>query len=258
MTDRGAAFATERDELLTFCQSLGPADWRMDSRSAGWSISDVVAHMGASCHALFSPAALTMMRGNDIEATNDDMVEKRRARTPAEVLGEYRRCSRAVALVMPKALRTPLGRVRMPLAELGRFPARLLLSALVFDHHTHLRHDMSPALGRTAPETDANRMAVVLEWMTAVLANQLSASKPVWLDRPFSLTLTGPGGGTWLIDPSGAVMQGDAESAATRISAVALEFPEWGTKRADWRDREVTIVGDVDYATTFLDAVRIV
>ena len=34
-----------------------------------------------------------------------------------------------------------------------------MLGALVFDHHTHLRHDMAPALGRPVPGTDANRMA---------------------------------------------------------------------------------------------------
>ena len=131
-------------------------------------------------------------------------------------------------------------------------------SAVLFDHHTHLRHDMAPALGRPAPATDANRMAAVLEWMTAVLANQLAAAKPEWLDRPLSLTLAGPGGGSWRVEPSGAVTPGHTEPAAAHITGVALEFPEWGTRRANWRDRDVTITGDVDYAEQFLDAVNIV
>ena len=39
---------------------------------------------------------------------------------------------------------------------------------------------------------------------------------------------------------------------------VALEFPEWGTQRASWRAREVTVGGDADYGARFLDAVNVV
>lgn len=256
--DRARAYNDERAALISFCESLGPADWRMNSRAAGWSIADVVAHMGSGCHAMFSPSALAIVRGSDVERVNDDMVEIRRERAPAEVFAEYRRWSRVFGTVMPPLLRTPVGRARMPLAELGKFRMRLLLSALVFDTHTHLRHDMAPALGRPAPGTDANRMAAVLEWMTAVLSNQLTIAKPGWLDRPLSLELTGPGGGVWRIAPDGSVTPGRAEPAAARITGSALEFPEWGTRRASWRQRDVVLGGDADYAAVFLDAMNIV
>jgi len=256
--DRRAAFRAERAEVLAFCDSLAPADWRMNSRAEGWSIADVVAHLGAGCHAMFSREALTIMRGEDLEQANDDMVDTRRGRTPAELLREYRRWSGVYGAIVPAVVGTPAGRAQVPIAELGRFPARLLVSALVFDHHTHLRHDMAPALGRPAPVTDANRMAAVLEWMTAVLSRQLTRQRPAWLDRPVSLTLSGPGGGSWRIDPSGAVVPGHAEPAVAQITGVALEFPEWGTARANWRDREVTISGDAEYGTRFLDAVNVI
>lgn len=256
--DRKAAFRAERAEVLAFCDSLAPADWRMNSRAEGWSIADVVAHMGSGCHAMFSRQALAIMRGDDIEAANDVLVAARRSRTPAEVLREYRRWSRIFGSVVPAAMSTPAGRTQMQLAELGRFPARLIVSALVFDHHTHLRHDMAPALGRPAPDTDANRMAAVLEWMMAVLANQLTLATPVWLDRPVALTLRGPGGGSWRVERSGAVISGSTEPAAAHIIGTAIEFPEWGTKRANWCDRDVAITGDGDYGAQFLDAVNIV
>lgn len=258
MINRGRAFRDERAALLAFCDSLGPADWRMNSRAQGWSVADVVAHMGSACHAMFTPAALALMRSTDIEKSNDAMVESRRVRNPGEILREYRRWSGVFATVMTPLTRSPFGRVQMPLGELGRFPIRLLLSALTFDTHVHLRHDMAPALERGLPGTDANRMSAVLEWMTAVLASQLAAAQPAWLDRPLWLTLTGPGGGTWRIGPDGSVAPGSADFAAARITGVALQFPEWGTRRAGWRDRDVTIEGDADYATTFLDAMNIV
>ena len=256
--DRKVAFRAERAAVLAFCDSLAPADWRMNSRAERWSITDVVAHLGSGCHAMFGRQALAIMGGNDLEGFNDVLVDARRDRTPTEVLREYRRWSRVFGSVVPAFVATPVGRKQVPMAELGRFPARLIVSALVFDHHTHLRHDMAPSLGRPAPATDSNRMAAVLEWMTAVLANQLTAARPAWLERPVALTLTGPGGGSWRVEPSGEVVPGRTESAAARITGVALEFPEWGTTRADWRDRDVTITGDVDYGAQFLDMVDVI
>lgn len=230
----------------------------MNSRAEGWSIADVVGHMGAGCHAMFGPAVLTIMRADAVERINDQMVEVRRDRTPAQILGEYRRWSRVLAATTPAMTRRPLARVELPIGELGRFPARVLASALVFDHHTHLTHDMAPALGRTVPAPGANRMAAVLEWMMAVLSNQIRSAKPVWLDRPLSITLTGPGGGSWWVDGSGVVTLSAAKPVAAEITAVAGEFPEWGTRRASWGDRDVSIAGDADYAVAFLDWINIV
>lgn len=256
--DRGAAFKAERADVLAFCGSLSAADWRRDSRAAGWSIQDVVAHMGAGAHAMFGPAALKLMRGKDIEKLNDEMVAVRRSRRPEQVLDEYRRWTGMFAGVIPPVCATPMGGMALPLSELGKFPLRMFLSALAFDTYTHLRHDMAPALGRTVGGIDANRMAVILEWMMAVLNNQLAADRPAWLDRPLTINLTGPGGGQWRVDPSGAVAPGHGASGASVITGAAVEFPAWGTRRTGWRDSDVAITGDAEYGATFLDAMNIV
>lgn len=258
MIDRHAAFRAQRADVLTFCGALSPADWRMDSRAEGWSVTDVVAHMGSSCHALFTPAGLRMMRADSVERANDQLVDARRDRTPAQVFSEYRRWSGVLSAMVPVLTRIPLARLTVPLAELGSFPVRLLPSAAVFDQHTHLSYDIAPALGRRAADADANRMAVVLEWMMAVLSNQLAAAAPVWFEQPLSITLTGPGGGSWCVSTTGAVVAATGPSGASRITAAATEFPEWGTRRASWRDRDVRVDGDLDYGAAFLDWVNIV
>lgn len=255
MIDRRAAFRAQRADVLAFCASLAPADWRMNSRAEGWSIADVVAHMGAACHAMFGPALVKIIRTDGLEQINDQMVDIRRERTPTQVFGEYRRWSWVFAATTPMLVSNPVGLIRLPLAELGVFPMRALPGALVFDHHTHLAHDMAPALGRSAPVIDSNRMAVILEWLMAVLSNRLRAARPVWLDRPLSITLAGPGGGSWRVERSGAVTPSDggSDSDAARITGVATEFPEWVTRRAGWRERDVSVSGDADYAAEFLD-----
>jgi uncharacterized protein (TIGR03083 family) len=252
------ALRDERSALLTFCEQLSPDDWSAPSAAPGWTVHDVVAHIASGCHVIFRPAVVKMMRSNDIETTNDEFVDERRNWSSTCVLEEYRRWSRRVAIAAQILRYTPLRSVPLPLAELGNFNSTLLLcGAMTFDHHTHLRHDIAPALNQSAPATDANRMTVVLAWMLAVLRNQLSKADLFWLDRPIGITLNGPGGGSWVADRHGVEPVG-GRVCHTWIAAQAIEFPEWATRRADWRDRDVSIHGDDTYGAAFLDFVNVV
>ena len=261
-TDRTAALRRERAEWLSFCDSLDAADWTRDSAAPGWRVQDVVAHLGSISKAMFTPAALTLLTSKNIERSNDDLVDDRRAWAPERVLTEYRSWSARLARLTGVVLRTPIAAVRIPVGELGRFPVRMVLgNALLFDHHIHLRHDIAPALGRPVPGTDDDRLGLVLGWMFAVLSNQLTAARPAWLDRPVAIELHGDGGGTWLVGPSGLVTQLGAatgDGAAARIAGSALEFPAWATTRVPWREQDVKISGDEALATRFLDAMNVV
>jgi uncharacterized protein (TIGR03083 family) len=261
-TDRTAALRRERAEWLSFCDSLEPADWARDSAAPGWRVQDVVAHLGSISKAMFTPVALTLLTSKNIERSNDDLVDDRRAWGPERVLTEYRSWSARLARLAGVVLRTPVAGVRIPVGELGRFPVRMVLgNALLFDHHIHLRHDIAPALGRPVPGTDGDRLGLVLGWMFSVLSNQLSAARPAWLDRPVAIELHGAGGGTWLVGPSGLVTQlgaGTGDGAAARIAGSALEFPAWATTRVPWREQDVKLSGDEALATRFLDAMNVV
>jgi len=255
------ALRQERASFLGFCNDLAPDEWATESRAAGWRIQDVVAHLGSGCHAMFGPSVLTMVTSSDIEGTNDIFVARRRHWEPARVLAEYRVWSRRMITAAKIVCWTPARKVAVPLAELGRFPLDLLLfGAMTFDQHVHLRHDMAPALDRSVPESDANRVAVVLRWMFAVLQNQLSRSRPDWLDRPIGIVLDGPGGGSWIVDVNHATSWENADIAEvhTWISSTSLAFPVWATSRARWSDCDVNIKGDQNYGAAFLDSVNVV
>ncbi|MDT7636618.1 MAG: hypothetical protein QOC83_906 [Pseudonocardiales bacterium] len=282
--DRAAALRREHAEIVRFCRRLGDEEWRAPSAAPGWRVQDVVAHLGGSCHAIFTPTSLKLLSSKDIERTNDVLVARRRDWEPARVLGEFERWGRRLATLTSVLSRTPVARVPAPLGELGRFPAAVLLSsAFLFDQHTHLRHDIAPALGRPAPETDGPRMSLVLEWMFAVLGNQLRAARPPWLTRPISISLAGAGGGRWRIGVDGGVTAvgpavGTAAGAAvgtaagadvgtaagadrdsvTHIAGAAAEFPGWATLRAPWRERDVRIEGDEALGAALLDHMNVV
>lgn len=256
--DRTTALRRECAEVVGFCRQLSDEEWRTPSAAPGWRIQDVVAHLAANCHAIFTPASIALMTSKDIERTNDVYVDKRRDWEPLKVLGELETWGKRLAAMSGILARTPIARIPMPLGELGRFPAAVLLnSAFVFDQHTHLRHDIAPALGRPAPDSDELRMAVVLEWMFAVLSNQLRTARPDWLDRPISINLSGPGGGHWLVAPDGSIAPGAAEGAA-QIVGVGLDFPGWATARTPWRESDVKITGDAELGGRLLDSMNVV
>ena len=267
MTDRlpaadlpnlATALRAERTEMLDFTSSLTDDEWTAPSAAAAWRIADVVAHIGATARNFYSPAGLRSARADSLERFNEDPVDRRRDWSRSQVMAEYQRATRRTTTLLDVVRRTPATRVRVPLAELGRYPLGLLIGgALVFDHHTHLRHDMAPALGRPAPPTDADRMRAVLTWMIAVLSNQVAHAPVAGLDARVALTLTGPGGGTWWIDEAGVRTPSNGPVAAY-VTAPALTFPDWGTQRSSWRDSDVTVTGDADLAARFLDAINVI
>jgi len=257
--DGVAAFARQRSALLDYCADLTDAQWYADSAAAGWRVHDVVAHLAASCRVLFSPAAVTVMTTRDIERANDTLVDPRRDWPRERVLAEYRRWSRAVLRFAAVVTRTPLRALPTRVGELGTFRMGVAVpGALVFDHHTHLHHDIAPVVGKPAPEIDADTMAVVVQWMLAVLGNQLKAAPPRWLTGPVVLELHGAGGGRWRIHPDGAVARDAGGEPVGTVRGPVAGFPAWGTTRTPWRQAGLELTGDSGQLERLLDAINIV
>jgi len=259
--DRVRVLRDERGAVLDLCRTLTAAEWATPSDCAGWTVKDVVSHMAAAFHGVFTPWLFRVMRSSSIERSNDRDVDDRRPWEPARVLREYEAWGGRLLAVAPLTQRPPLRSLPLPLGDVGRYPLGLIGSAFVFDHHVHLRHDIATALGRTVPAPSAEHMAAVLEWLMAGLP-QMCRSALTWVDRPVALTLTGDGGGAWTISPGPngllSVRPGSAPAAAAAIIGTAAEYPIWGTKRRPWRDHGLTLEGDTDLATRFLDSINLV
>lgn len=252
------AFRTERAVMLEFANSLTDAQWNAPSKAPGWTIADMIGHIGSTAHNMYSPSGIRASRQPSLEAVNEGPVQVRRAWSRQQVMAEFKTATSTTARMLAVVRRTPLRAVPMRLNELGKFPMALLVGgALVFDLHTHLRHDMAPALGMQSPPTDGARMRAVLDWMTAVLSNQTAAAPASGIDAGLTLTLTGPGGGTWWIDSNGLAKPG-ARIPVARITAPTVTFPDWATQRSSWRDAKVEITGDTELAALYLDTVNVI
>ncbi|QLY28189.1 maleylpyruvate isomerase family mycothiol-dependent enzyme [Nocardia huaxiensis] len=255
------ALRRERQAVLDFCADLTEAEWHTPSRAAGWTVKDVVAHMAAETRALVTPAALRFMTTGDVEQLNERSVAAARSHSPQRVLSGFSRWTRVGTAAMSVTSAPALNHIPLRIGELGTYPARILPALFTFDLHTHLRHDIAPALGRPAPATDETRMAAILGWLMALL-EQSQARTLAWLDTPVALTLIGPGGGTWRIQPAGqgrlSVRHGDAEGASARITGSAIDFPSWATTRSPWRDHNLELTGDTALASRLLDTLNLV
>ena len=259
--DRILALKAQRRDVLDYCADLTDEQWNTPSRAAGWRVRDVIAHMGASCRVLFSPDMIHLLRTADLERDNDQMVDRRRDWPTSRVLAEFARWSSVAAVAFDVSGRGKLGTITVPLGATGRYPARILPCALVFDWHTHLHYDIAPALGKPAPPTDERRLRATLEWMLAGM-EQMNQPQMRWVDRAVTLTLTGLAGGTWDVRPIGdgrlAVTPAARADSVAVIEGASVDFPAWATKRAGWRDSDLVVTGDRDYAERFLDALNII
>jgi hypothetical protein len=217
--------------------------------------------MGAAYHGTFTPWVIKLMRTNALERNNDADAERRRDWTPEKVFREYEKWSKRFLAIQPLLQHGPGGAIPIRLGEMGTYPARLLASALTFDHYVHLRYDLATALGLDVPVADANRMSALVEWMLAGLPN-MSGQALSWLPGPLELVLDGDGAGTWTVAPgSGGVVQvasGPTNASGARVSSAAETFPLWATKRQPWRESDVKIEGDQDVAVRFLDSLVVV
>jgi uncharacterized protein (TIGR03083 family) len=260
--DRIAAVRKERDDVVAFCRSLSPEEWSKPSNCEGWSVQDVVAHLAAIAHGVFTPWMVKFMTTKNVEQANDADVETRRSTPPEQVLAEYEKWSTRMVKLLAIGQRPPLSKAPFKVGELGVYPMAQVASASVFDTHLHLHHDLAPALGKTLPPPGPNTIAVINEWVLAGIPRMCKEAL-AFMDRPITITLDGPGGGSWAIVPTpggkpGKIQPAPVPNSAAQITATPAEFPLWTTHRRPWRDQDLKIEGDEPYATRFLDAVRVV
>src|ERR1700748_3046705 len=166
------ALQADRAELLRICAALDESGWQAESGCPGWSVQDLIAHMGTLFWALVDPSALPDVTGLPAETAAEVYVKARRSENGAQVLDDY-------AAVSEKAIGALAGFAgvedEVPLGDLGTYPAQVLPVAFCFDHYTHIRGDLfaprGPLTGPPPPSDDL-RLNPTLDWIEAALPQQ--------------------------------------------------------------------------------------
>jgi uncharacterized protein (TIGR03083 family) len=228
------ALKADRGALLEICARLSDADWKAESGCAGWSVQDVLAHVGALFQAVVEPSTLPDATDLPTERAQDVYVEARRSWTAAQVLADYESIS-AVALERLAGLEDQ--DFEIPLGDLGTYPASVLPTAFAFDHYTHIRADLfsprGPLTGQP-PASDELRLAPTLDWIAAALPQQNHESVAS-LTGSVEIVLRGPGARN--------IRVGRGEPAA-QIRSDTPSFVLWITQRAAWEELGIDASGD--------------
>jgi hypothetical protein len=103
------------------------------------------------------------------------------------------------------------------------------------------------------------RLKPAVGWLLAGIP-QMQAGIRDSLVKPVTLTLSGSGGGTWILDPGDTLItvtaaDPDVPTAAV-IQSTSHEFTAWSTTRLPWRDH-TTVTGDQEIAAMFLDTLNL-
>ncbi|HJM28270.1 MAG: maleylpyruvate isomerase N-terminal domain-containing protein [Acidimicrobiales bacterium] len=256
-------------EVEKVIQSMQDKDWELQSLCEGWRVQEVFAHMSSNMKEAINPtpAPETQTEPESLKAEEamEALVAPRRDWTAQDLLDEYAQYLEDWIGWMSTLQEEPTASTKIPLADLGTYPMHMMANAFAFDHYCHLYIDILAPEGPLSIELDPPSDDMIrpgIEWMIAGMPQMQAEELASVITQPLELELTGPGGGTWTIQPAsddGMVIvspRANLGSNAT-IASTAHNFVSWGTKRSDWRS-SCTIDGDEIYATKVLDTLNII
>jgi uncharacterized protein (TIGR03083 family) len=240
----GAVYA-DHAALLDLLANMPAETWAAPSGCPGWTVKDLVAHLGTLFWRLVDPSGLPDTSGMPSERAQDHDVASRAGWSADRVLADY---VEAAGRARPKLERLRDVHAPVPLGDLGTFPASMLACGYAFDHYTHIRADLLAPRGplrASPPPSDELRMGPTVAWILAALPQQCAAAL-TGLTGPVELLLTGPGGGLFVLFPRGAVRSGDAARIDTvaSITCSTSDLVWWSTRRASWSDVDVHTAGE--------------
>jgi uncharacterized protein (TIGR03083 family) len=223
----------DRQAVLDLGAALTEAEWQAPSGCGGWSVQDVVAHMGALYWLVVDRSALPDAAGVPTEQAQERYVEARRAWSAAQVLDDYETVS---AQALDALARLATLEIEVPLGDLGTYAASVLPSAYAFDHYTHIRADLYSPRGPIAgppPPSDELRLVPTVDWIVAA-APQQNAELVAGLGGAIAIELSGTAARAFTI--------GTGDVVAT-VACSAHDLVLWSTQRATWEDLDVTATG---------------
>jgi uncharacterized protein (TIGR03083 family) len=256
------------EDILAVTDHLNDSQWHQPSAATGWSVKDVVCHVGCLLELLQAAVAGAAAPEIGIEALNDAQVAQRRDWTPTHVVDYLRAQLTSAITVFTTLQEEPVASVQTTMLDLGSYPLHAIADMFAFDMITHLRYDILTPRGPitdTVDPLDEQRLTPAIAWLLGGIT-QMQPELATHLRAPLALNLTGPAAQHILIsraqNPGATTLlevrpDPAAGLAAATITSTTADFLAWSTTRLPWYDH-VTITGDSDTAIEFLDALNLV
>ena len=232
------------EDIITVGSGLSEREWRTHSAAAGWTVHDVVIHVGALLEVL--------------------QVAERRDWDTARTLDNLHKQLDQALPVFSSFQEEPLASVETQMLDLGSHPLHSIADMFTFDMTTHLRYDIiAPRrpIARRLPALDEVHLAPSVSWLLGGIAT-MQPDLASHLTAPVVLRLTGPGAQDVLISAEAETitvepLNSAGNNAAATLTSTSEDFLAWSTTRLPWRQL-VSIDGDPIVAAAFLDALNLV
>lgn len=223
--------AAEYDRFLDLLRSLRPDEWRRPTECAAWDVRAMASHLLAEAESHFSLREMAHQlrayrkakSGPMIDAMTALQVRDRADLTPDEIVARFERAvprSVRARRRMPGLVRRMSMKVDPPF-EKERWRLSYLMDVIYTRDTWMHRGDISRGTGRDitlTPDHDGRIVAdLVAEWGRRH-------------GHPFTLTLTGPAGGTYVAGEGGEHIQLDAVEFSRILSGRAKGTGLLGTQ----------------------------
>jgi uncharacterized protein (TIGR03083 family) len=258
-----AGMRTAAQDIVVVAKTFTDAEWQTPSAAAGWSVQDVVTHLGCLLGDLVAAVRGQPLPDVGVERLNDIQVSEQPYRTGAETIA-FLTDQLTEALVAFTPLQDePTASTETPMLDLGSYPLHAIPDMFTFDLTTHLRYDILAPRGpiaRDLPPLDEIRLGPAVAWLLGGIP-KMQPDLVHAVTAPLALTLIGPAGRDVVIDAeNGHIVVTPAHSRSTEVAAVITsatsDFLAWSTGRLNWRS-VVSIDGDHGAAQTFLTALNL-
>ena len=252
------------DDIVAVGSGLSESEWQTPSAAVGWTVRDVVNHVGALLELLQAAVRGEAVPESGIEAINDAMVAQRHDWDAARTLDNLHKQLEQAEPVFSSLQEEPMASVQTPMLDLGTYPIHAIADMFTFDMTTHLRYDILAPRGpitRELPPLDDARLGPAVSWLLGGIP-KMQPGLGAHLTAPLALRLTGPAAQEVLIsaDANAITVQPFASAritAAATLTTTSENFLAWSTKRLPWRDL-LLIDGDQAVAAEFLDALNLI
>jgi uncharacterized protein (TIGR03083 family) len=250
------------DDLLEVASTLTDTQWQTPSAATGWSVKDVVIHIGALLELLQGAVTGAEVPPVGIEKLNDEVVDSRRDWTAKQTQAVLRDQLDAAVEAFSPLQSEPIASTVVPMLDLGSYPLHAVADMFSFDIATHLRYDILRPRGpipSSLPALDDTQLVPAVSWLIGGLP-QMQPGLGQFLLAPITLQLNGSGGrDVVLSSEAGVLSAGDPADAAvvTTVTSTAADFLAWSTQRLPW-PAVVHVDGDEQVARQFLNALNLV
>jgi uncharacterized protein (TIGR03083 family) len=163
-----AGMRSAAGDLVDIGRGLHDTEWQTPSAAAGWSVRDVISHVGCLLELLQAAVRGEALPDTRIEPLNDVMVAERRGWDNTRTLENVQKqLEQAIAMFIPLQ-DEPMASVEAPMLDLGTYPLHAIADMFTFDMTTHLRCDILAPRGpitRQLPPLDEVRLGPSVSWL---------------------------------------------------------------------------------------------